>query len=121
MVSNGKAPIYIAHDPRTSPSVVEKSKKMAAGSKNSAEKTACCGEGQFQPMTNTFISNNLRTAQTAPKANGNVVTGPERWYAQRCCAKQGKDDDGEASQAVAAATCGRLGRQQRFHGGRKGP
>ncbi len=69
MVANGTAPIYTANDPRTRGSVVEKSKKMATRSKNSAEKIACCGEGHFQPTTNTFNSNNLRTTQTAQYSN----------------------------------------------------
>jgi len=42
--------------------VVEKSKKIAAGLKKTAEKTACCEEGHFQPRIKTFISNNLRSS-----------------------------------------------------------
>jgi hypothetical protein len=62
MVSKRDASIYIAHDPRTRGGVVEKSKKIVAGLKKSAEKTACCGEGHFQPLSKTIVSNNLRTA-----------------------------------------------------------
>jgi len=58
--------MYTANDPRTRSGVVEKSKKMVTGLKKPAEKTVWCGEGYFQPLLNTLISNNLRTAQTAP-------------------------------------------------------
>ena len=41
-------------------------RKMAPGAKKSAEKTACCGEGHFQPRIKTFISNNLRNRKRLP-------------------------------------------------------
>jgi hypothetical protein len=55
MVGKRDASIYIAHDPRTRGGVVEKSKKIVAGLKKSAEKSACCGEGHFQPLSKTFV------------------------------------------------------------------
>jgi hypothetical protein len=53
--------------------VVEKSKKIVAGRKKPAEKTAGCGEGHFQPLVKTFTSNNLRTTQTAQVDRGPLV------------------------------------------------
>jgi hypothetical protein len=61
----GEVSFYTANDPRTRSAVVEKSKKMVGRTKKPAEKTAVCGEGYFQALRNTFITSNLRTAQTA--------------------------------------------------------